>query len=810
MKKIIIVTCIITGICIGIFFVSNQQKHPNTTELPSITTNSQDSSNVKKTYPATQNSITFNLHVSATQSSLSLDPLLNLIRKVYAQEDSSPSWQKQWQAGGADMQADVYYSQGMANGSGVELSVQKKDEDNYSLSIYRSSKDTFKPGKYTLKITINQDGKTREITQDFSWGVLAINPNKSVYVTGDTATIAMGVLDDFGETICDANLTLTVDAPDKNTTSIATENNTIEKSKVCSRRSAGDGWDYKTELKLSQTGIYNLHLKAVTANGEKEITDEFEVKDNVPFEIDRVSFPTRIYPPHQYPVTLKISANQDFAGRVVETLPAAFKIFASGPDSPIFKTDTSGDQKILTWNVDFKKGETYALDYTIVFPNISPEFYLIGPLGFYAGTELDKSIFSEARAWEVASDAISTMTTTDNTFKLGFPFEKKGVVSSDGSVAFIINTFTISPTGNEIYMTTNPDATTPSFSVLAHNTNFSIVYPNSITINPSTNDTYSAVASDEVNQRLSFKKETYDTSTKIWTDGAEVLVGTNGTTVTIAYPDIERDSTGHLWTVWKQSKSNAPNKGNFVEVSDAAEPGTTWASATALSSTGTYTASTDVMYPSLHRFNCGGNKLAVIYAHTNGTISWRWRNDSDATGTWAGAETSILTATPSNGGKDFSTISDDSGNLHLVYQAGSGIKYRKGTCSAGSITWDAADTTLSSSASDINPDFTTDGTNLWVVAAIFSASNQYNIAYKKYTAQSTSWDSSWANITSDNPVLDNEMPGVASRISANGRMYLTWNQGTGTPYNVQFASVLVVPYVQINGGTTIRGGTTLQ
>jgi hypothetical protein len=63
-------------------------------------------------------------------------------------------------------------------------------------------KKYLKPGKYFIRLEIEDDsGQTKNILEfekDFSWGVLAINFNKSVYgPDDDSAYIQIGVLDDL-------------------------------------------------------------------------------------------------------------------------------------------------------------------------------------------------------------------------------------------------------------------------------------------------------------------------------------------------------------------------------------------------------------------------------------------------------------------------------------------------------------------------------------------------------------------------------------------------------------------------------------
>jgi len=234
----------------------------------------------------------------------------------------------------------------------------------------------FRPGLYKIILKIEEEGNVQEFEQDFSWGVLAINTNKSIYLPGEQAYIQMAALRDDGHTICDANLVLTITAPNEETT-----NPTIQRSGECGRNNVTDKPDYFAYYQVGETGVYQTKLTNLD-NGY-EITDSFEVRDSVSFDVERIG-PTRIYPQAEYQMTLRIKANQDFVGEVREYVPDSFVI-----------------QPQITWQVDWKAGEIHELKYTFDAPDISPYLYLLGPLEI--GT------FQEARQWQIAADAPWTL-----------------------------------------------------------------------------------------------------------------------------------------------------------------------------------------------------------------------------------------------------------------------------------------------------------------------------------------------------------------------------------------------------------------
>jgi hypothetical protein len=303
---------------------------------------------------------------------------------------------------------------------------------------------TLSAGKYTLEVSAKESFiYTRNISQDFTWGVLAINTSKSIYHPNEKATLYMGVLSDFGNTICDAKLDLVITDPQNQKTHLSTDSKTIGFS-TCKADAYSEYPDYLTHFQTKGVGKYWMNLTAETKNGAKTITDFFEVRDNIPFDVERTTFPTRVQPATPYPVKLTITPNQDYKGQVQDFVPKAFHITEiaqsmaqnspqpttktskspassktlNPPNSLILPSGTYNDQsqnyntketldktpEPITWNVDWKKGQSYNLSYTIKFPEISPEYFLMGPLKIGS--------FSEIRQWQVANDAENQFTCT--------------------------------------------------------------------------------------------------------------------------------------------------------------------------------------------------------------------------------------------------------------------------------------------------------------------------------------------------------------------------------------------------------------
>ncbi len=187
----------------------------------------------------------------------------------------------------------------------------------------------------------------------------------------------------------------------------------IENNPECGPSSVTNTPDYFAYYDINSTGTYQIKLTAVSKNGTHEITDSFESRDWVPFDVERMA-PTRIYPPAVYQTTIKIKANQDFSGQIKENIPLGFEIdnieYSVNNElsfsSPLISN--SADAQVIEWPADFKKDDLIELNYQFRAPNISPYSYLLGHLEFYDSSSADPSqiYFSELRSWQIAADAV--------------------------------------------------------------------------------------------------------------------------------------------------------------------------------------------------------------------------------------------------------------------------------------------------------------------------------------------------------------------------------------------------------------------
>ena len=278
----------------------------------------------------------------------------------------------------------------------IITSVHQSDNNKFTISAKTSQNSKLTPGKYTLDVSLNKNGQTKNLKQDFTWGVMAINFNKTIYSPSELVNIYFGTVDDLGHTICDADLTAEITLPNKTQTILSSQNGLIKRSGECGLDNITDISDYSSEFQLgAETGTYQIKYSAVTKNGTRTINDSFEVRSNPPFSINR-SGPSRIYPPANYKVNLQITAGTNYSGPITEIVPADFIVTQS---QGIFTESTEGFNKKLTWQVNLTQGQSINLNYIFDAPDVSPEFFLLGPLTI--------GDFSETRHWQIASDAVT-------------------------------------------------------------------------------------------------------------------------------------------------------------------------------------------------------------------------------------------------------------------------------------------------------------------------------------------------------------------------------------------------------------------
>ncbi|MFH1182241.1 MAG: Ig-like domain-containing protein [Candidatus Woesearchaeota archaeon] len=221
--------------------------------------------------------------------------------------------------------------------------------------------------------------------------ILAANTNKSIFLPGEDAGIAIAVLDEKGNMVCNADVTLAITSPSGDTTIFSTSDGGIKVSPECTTYGVTVLPDYYTTYRSGSDGTYTMNLTAITPNGISSITDNFTVQPSVAFDVAR-NAPTRIYPVISHNMTISIKASRDYKGAITEQVPSDFEISSQKG----LNVTSEGITKILTWETEMKAGRRYTFSYEFRAPEASPALYELGP--FRIGN------WSEARRWQIASD----------------------------------------------------------------------------------------------------------------------------------------------------------------------------------------------------------------------------------------------------------------------------------------------------------------------------------------------------------------------------------------------------------------------
>ena len=277
-----------------------------------------------------------------------------------------------------------------------------------------------RPGKFHLEV---YEGDREVFAQDFTWGVLALNANRSIYLPEEEAQLAFAVLDENGAMVCDAELVLKIFHPDQQKVDeLSTANGLITVNPECKESAVTDVPDYQAAYQLGGAGTYGLELSAVTVNGSYSVSDYIEVWDEVPFEIERSSA-TRIYPPNTYAVMVEVVARQEFTGSIIEPVPLEFEISPFGGagfrDYDRIEIDTDKGVQNIIWDEVLEVDETLLIGYQYQAPEVSPQFYLLGSLRLVKSTQviegaLDLDIFTDETPTAAAESSPSNQIETDS------------------------------------------------------------------------------------------------------------------------------------------------------------------------------------------------------------------------------------------------------------------------------------------------------------------------------------------------------------------------------------------------------------
>jgi hypothetical protein len=121
-------------------------------------------------------------------------------------------------------------------------------------------------------------------------------------------------------------------------------------------------------------------MKAVTKNGIRTMSQTITVEESRLIDVYRSSA-TRIYPLANYEMKISVTPSHSFVGSVTETVPNTLKIIKTLPSAAFIEPNEETGLTTITWGDRlWEAGQVYDLRYEYDAPDISPEFYLTGPV----------------------------------------------------------------------------------------------------------------------------------------------------------------------------------------------------------------------------------------------------------------------------------------------------------------------------------------------------------------------------------------------------------------------------------------------
>jgi hypothetical protein len=265
------------------------------------------------------------------------------------------------------------------------------------------------PGQYTFQFGFMNpiNGELHQYQQNFLLGVVAFNTNRDVYTPGEEGVISIGVIDNQGVPTCfsadSVYPKLTITDPDGGTYQVPVLNT----GNCQILDSTNTEPDYMATFQFTTEGIYTVEVVADTGSGELSMVREIRVDANAPFSVERIAA-TRLYPVGWSPMNTLINIHDSFSGKIVERLPQGFDIqnvvvslSGTGSIGTATYIDDNLGRRIVINNVDAQPGDVITFTYEYDSPDISPEFYIIGPMEFMSD---DGTVILEARNWQIAND----------------------------------------------------------------------------------------------------------------------------------------------------------------------------------------------------------------------------------------------------------------------------------------------------------------------------------------------------------------------------------------------------------------------
>src|SRR5207245_3587856 len=131
---------------------------------------------------------------------------------------------------------------------------------NITLSASRDAR----PGIYTVTTTLVKDGKTYTAEDQYAWGLVSLNTQKSIYRPGEVANFTIVVLDNGGHSVCNANIVMNIQDPTSGITTLSSGKG-IKPDSQCGLYNS----EYATKSEANYTVNVSAKTPSVIANFSK-------------------------------------------------------------------------------------------------------------------------------------------------------------------------------------------------------------------------------------------------------------------------------------------------------------------------------------------------------------------------------------------------------------------------------------------------------------------------------------------------------------------------------------------------------------
>ncbi|MDE1862444.1 MAG: hypothetical protein KGI33_05990 [Thaumarchaeota archaeon] len=291
--------------------------------------------------------------------------------------------QNGWKEPNATIAVKVFDPSGKQVTIGSEFTKLRAGKFNLQLGSLRNGR----AGLYKVEVDLTLNGKKYTSDQQFEWGLVSVNTEKSIYRPGENANFTIVVLDDQGHSVCNSNIVMTILDPQHGVTTLTTGAG-ISPGSSCGL--------YDASYTPSVEGNYTVNVIARNPSGIASFTTSFLVAKNFDFDILRTA-DSKIDPinnPDLFNATIDVTSFTNASDVTIqETVPSIFNVTTDAT------VRTEGDTKVLTWERNLAANMT-SVQYSYSVPMVFPQLYALGPVTISYGN----NTFTEARPWYVAND----------------------------------------------------------------------------------------------------------------------------------------------------------------------------------------------------------------------------------------------------------------------------------------------------------------------------------------------------------------------------------------------------------------------